>query len=137
MTLGTSQPQENFCATRCTVKQHKIPNPVVHPCQVLTWLQDVQHLAKETGSSSFKEMSIPPSSTPAYFMSSNCDPRNCIYLQIWHNLTKWLLWRMFQLDKIVYLRSVLESRCSQINTQNGIPILTGMQKPPKGLKIPK
>ena len=44
---------------------------------------------------------------------------------------------MFQLDKIIHLRSALESKGSQINKQNGILILTGMQKPPEGFKIPK
>ena len=41
---------------------------------------------------------------------------------------------MFQLDKIVHLRSALKSKCSQIK-QNGISILTGIQKPPKVFKI--
>lgn len=45
--------------------------------------------------------------------------------------SQWPAWGMFQLDKIVHLRSRLESKGSQIKKQNGIPILTGMQKLPK------
>lgn len=43
---------------------------------------------------------------------------------------------MFQLDKIIYINRSVERKSSQIQ-QNEIPILTGMQKPSKGLKIPK
>lgn len=50
---------------------------------------------------------------------------------------QWPLWRMPQLDKIIHSRSTLESKGSQINKQNGIPILTGTQKPHKGFKIPE
>ena len=49
---------------------------------------------------------------------------------------QWPLWGTFPLDKIVHLRSALESKCSQIK-QNGIPLLIGMWKPPKGFKISK
>ena len=43
---------------------------------------------------------------------------------------------MFQLDEIVHLRSLLESRSSQIKQTNGTPILIGMQKSSNGFKIP-
>ena len=45
------------------------------------------------------------------------------------------LWGVFQLDRIVHLRSALESKASQSNRM-GYLILTGMQEPPKGFKIP-
>ena len=58
------------------------------------------------------------SGTGAYFMSKNYGPRSYKYLQKWQNLTKdnlvlqWPLWGMFQLDKIVHLRSAVESKGS-------------------------
>lgn len=43
---------------------------------------------------------------------------------------------MFQLDKIVHLKSTLESEGSHI-TRNAVPILTSMGKSPKCFKISK
>lgn len=48
---------------------------------------------------------------------------------------KWPLWGTFQLDKIIHLKSEPEIKYSQIK-QNGLPILTGMQKPLKDFKSP-
>ena len=53
-------------------------------------------------------------------MSKNYGLRSYKYLQKWQNLTnnnlelQWPLWGTFQLDKIIYLRSALESKGSQI-----------------------
>ena len=65
-----------------------------------------------------KATSMPPFGTPASFMSKNYGQK--LYLQKWQNITKnnlelqRPLWRMFQLYKIVYLRSTLASKGSQI-----------------------
>lgn len=52
-----------------------------------------------------KELSTPPSSTPAYFMSKNCIAGSYKYLAKGQNLIKnklqWPLWGTFQLDKII------------------------------------
>lgn len=44
---------------------------------VFIWLQETQGLAKEMGSSSFKEESVSLSGIPAYFMSQNCGSGSC------------------------------------------------------------
>lgn len=67
-----------------------------------------------------KELRMPASGTPAYFIFKNYGPGGCRYLERWQNYTnidlelQWSLWGMFQLDKIVHLRKTLESKGSQI-----------------------
>lgn len=82
-----------------------------HPSQILILAPRDTRLSfkkkKKGGSLSFKELSVPPSGTPAYFMSKNYGPISYKYLQQWQNLTKdnlelqWSLWGMFQLDMIL------------------------------------
>lgn len=61
-----------------------------------------------------------PSGMLAYFMSENFSPRSCRHVARWKNFTKnnlelqWPVWGTFQLDKVVHLRSVLESKTSQM-----------------------
>lgn len=47
-----------------------------------------QGLAKEMGSSSFTELSVPLSGLAAYFMSQNCGPRGSRHLEKWQTLIK-------------------------------------------------
>lgn len=47
------------------------------------------------------------------------------------------MWETFQLDKITHLRNTRESKGYQIEPQNRLPTLIGMQKLPKDVKIPK
>ena len=59
--------------------------------------------------------SIPPSDTPVYFMSKNCGPRNCRYLQRWQNLSKNNPGHYEKHSNwTIYLRSELKSKDSQI-----------------------
>lgn len=51
-------------------------------------------------------------------MFNNCGPGSCMYLTRGQDFTKnlylqWSSWEMFQLNRIVYLRNVLESKESQ------------------------
>ena len=44
---------------------------------------------------------------------------------------------MFQLDKIIHLRSALENKFPNSNKQNDISIVISRQKTPKDFKFPK
>lgn len=69
----------------------------------------------DDSSQSFKELSVPPLGTSAYFISKNCGSGSYRYLQKWQNLTKTIFndnghYETFQLDKVVQLRRIIENR---------------------------
>lgn len=95
------------------------------------------------GAYTFNESSMPPISTPAFFMSKNYNPKGCKYLQKWQNITKnnpelqWPLWGTFQLDKIIHLRSALKSKSSPIKQTEQDTYFNWYAVASKGFKMPK
>ena len=83
LTLVTHQLQENFCATRYTVKHPIIPKHMGIPSGDSFSSKRIKSLAKRNGILYIQNLSVPPSSTPAHFMFNNYSLGSLRYLIRW------------------------------------------------------
>lgn len=88
LTPVTHQLQENFCATKYTVKHPIIPNPVAIPSRYLFNSKRTKSLAKKNGILYIQILSVPPSSTPVHFMFNDYSLGSLRYLIRWSYVTK-------------------------------------------------